>query len=130
MVGANNQEKKKDLVRWKPERVKRMKCRAKNKGGKGCGAPAVGGTNRCVMHSGRAAELGSKGGRRRTVYSPDSLKEFSAPKSAADLRDLLAQSIVEIRTGKLDRKLANSISDLGTGFLALLRFPIWSVVGA
>jgi hypothetical protein len=94
-----------------------MKCRAKNKGGGGCGAPAVGGTNRCVMHSGRAAELGSKGGRRRTVYSPDRLKELPAPKSAADLRDLLAQSIVEIRAGKLDPKLANSISYLGAGFL-------------
>ena len=94
-----------------------MKCRAKNKAGKPCSAPAVGETNRCVMHSGRSVELGRKGGRRRTVYSPDSLKEFSAPKSAADLRDLLAQSIVEIRTGKLDPKLANSISYLGSGFL-------------
>ena len=94
-----------------------MKCRAKNKAGKPCGAPAVGDTNRCVMHSGRAAELGSKGGRRRAAHSPDGLKEFSAPKSASDLRDLLAQSIVEIRTGKLDPKLANSISYLGSGFL-------------
>lgn len=94
-----------------------MKCHAKNKAGKPCGAPAVEGTKRCVMHSGRAAELGSKGGRRRAVYSPDGLKEFAPPKTAADLRDLLAQSIVEIRTGKLDPKLANSISYLGTGFL-------------
>jgi hypothetical protein len=69
------------------------------------------------MHSGRAAELGSKGGRRRTVYSPSKLKEFAAPKTAADLRDLLAQSIIEIRTGEMDPKLANSISYLGTGFL-------------
>jgi len=69
------------------------------------------------MHSGRAAELGSKGGRRRTVHRPDGLKEFSAPKTAADLRDLLAQSIIEVRTGKLDPKLANSISYLGAGFL-------------
>jgi hypothetical protein len=68
------------------------------------------------MHSGRAAELGSKGGRRRAIYSPDDLKHFAAPTSAGDLRDLLAQSIIEIRTGKLDPKLANSIS-LGTGFL-------------
>ncbi len=72
------------------------------------------------MHSGRAAELGSKGGRRRTVYGPHARKEFSAPKSAADLRDLLAQSIVEIRTGELDPKLANSISYLGAGFLRAL----------
>lgn len=94
-----------------------MKCHAKNKAGKPCSAPAVGTTNRCVMHSGKAAELGRRGGRRRTVYSPDGLKEFSPPKSAADLRDMLAQSIVEIRTGKLDPKLANSISYLGAGFL-------------
>jgi hypothetical protein len=59
----------------------------------------------------------TQGGRRRTVYSSDGLKEFSAPTSAADLRDLLAQSIIEIRTGKLDPKLANSISYLGSGFL-------------
>jgi len=72
------------------------------------------------MHSGKAAELGSKGGRRRAAHSPDGLKEFSAPKSAADLRDLLAQSIIEIRTGKLDPKLANSISYLGSGFLRAL----------
>jgi hypothetical protein len=54
------------------------------------------------------------------VYSPDGLKDFAAPKTAADLRDLLAQSIVEIRAGKLDPKLANSISYLGTGFLRAL----------
>jgi hypothetical protein len=69
------------------------------------------------MHSGRAAELGSKGGRRRTLYSSDNLKEFPSPKSAADLRDLLAQSIIEIRSGQLDPRLANSISYLGTAFL-------------
>jgi hypothetical protein len=94
-----------------------MKCRAMNQRSEPCGAPAVGTTERCVMHSGRAAELGSKGGRRRTVYAPDGLKELPAPKNASDLRDLLAQSIVEIRTGRLDPKLANSISYLGTGFL-------------
>jgi len=94
-----------------------MKCHAKNKIGKPCSAPAVADTDRCVMHSGRAAELGSKGGRRRAIYSPDDLKQFAAPTSAGDLRDLLAQSIIEIRTGKLDPKLANSISYLGTGFL-------------
>src|SRR5215813_12139441 len=72
------------------------------------------------MHSGRAAELGSKGGRRRAVYSPDGLKDFAPPRTAADLRDLLAQSIIEIRAGKLDPKVANSISYLGTGFLRAL----------
>ena len=66
---------------------------------------------------GKAAELGRKGGRRRTICVPTGLKEFAAPKNTADLKDLLAQSIVEIRSGRLDPKLANSISYLGAGFL-------------
>ena len=97
-----------------------MKCRAKNKAGQPCGAPAVGETDRCLMHSGKAAELGSKGGRRRSVFSPEQLKDFAPPNSAADLRALLAESIIEIRSGKLDPKLANSISYLGIGFLRAL----------
>ena len=97
-----------------------MKCHAKTRAGKSCGAPAAEGTDRCVMHSGRAAELGSKGGRHRAVYRPDAVKDFAPPKTAADLKDLLAQSIIEIRSGNLDPKLANSISYLGAGFLRAL----------
>jgi hypothetical protein len=76
----------------------------------------------CFFHSDpqRAAELGRKGGRRRAAFKLDELKEFEAPRSAAELRDLLAQSIIEIRTGRLDPKLANSISYLGAGFLRAL----------
>ena len=94
-----------------------MKCCAKNKKGNQCGAPALRDADHCVMHSGRASELGSKGGRRRAIYRSDDLKSFPAPKTAADLRDLLGQSIVEIRNGTLDPKLANSISYLGVGLL-------------
>jgi len=71
-------------------------------------------------HPGRAAELGSKGGRRRAIYSPEDLKDFSAPKTAADLRDLLAESIVEIRAGKLDPRVANALGYLGTSYLRAL----------
>jgi len=97
-----------------------MKCQAKNKSGQPCSAAVVRGTKHCVMHSGRATELGSKGGHRRTIYNPDNLKIFLPPQTAADLRDLLAQSIIEIRNGNLDPKLANSISYLGTGFMKAL----------
>ncbi len=96
-----------------------MQCQKKKRNGNQCRARARSGQKYCALHAepGKAAELGSRGGRRRAVYSPDSLQEFTAPRTAADLRDLLAQSIVEIRNGKLDPKLANSISYLGTGFL-------------
>ena len=69
--------------------------------------------------------LGSKGGRRRAVYKPENLTRFAAPKTAADLRDLFAQSIIEIRTGKLDSKSANAIAYLGTGFLRALELADW-----
>ena len=97
-----------------------MKCTKKKKDGTKCKALALTGKDCCVYHSGKAAELGRRGGRRRAIYNPDGLKQFAAPATAADLRDLLAQSIVEIRSGKLDPKLANSISYLGTGFLRAL----------
>jgi hypothetical protein len=76
----------------------------------------------CPLHTapGKAAELGSKGGRRRAMYSPDGLKDVAPPKTAADLRDLVAQSIVEVRAGKMEPRLANTISFLGTSFLRAL----------
>jgi len=99
-----------------------MQCQSKKRDGGRCGARALVGKKHCALHwePGRAAALGSKGGRRRTVYNPENLKEFQPPQTAAELRALLAQSIIEIRNGNLDPKLANSISYLGTGFLRAL----------
>jgi hypothetical protein len=99
-----------------------MQCQKTKRNGRRCGARALAGKKYCPLHSapGKAAELGSKGGRRRAVYRPEGLKEFAPPKTAADMRDLLAQSIIEIRAGLLDPKLANSISYLGAGFLRAL----------
>ena len=97
-----------------------MKCQATNGAGKPCGAPVVRGKKRCIMHSGRAAELGSKGGRRRAVYNAENFKPILPPRTAGDVRDLFAQLIVEVRAGKMDPKLANSISYLGLNFLRTL----------
>ena len=95
-----------------------MQCEHKKRDGKRCGARALTGQKRCAIHAhpGRAAELGSKGGRRRAMYSATDLREF-APKTAADLRDLLAESIIEIRSGKLDPKIANALGYIGTNYL-------------
>src|ERR1700730_4893533 len=99
-----------------------MQCKRKKRDGQRCGAPALTGKAYCALHAelGRAAVLGSKGGRRRAAYSLDDLKEFAAPKTAADLRDLLAESIVEIRSGKLDPKIANALGYLGASYLRAL----------
>jgi hypothetical protein len=96
-----------------------MQCEHPKRDGKRCRARALTGQNWCAMHAdpGRAAELGSKGGRRRSMYSPTDLKEFAPPKTAADLRDLLAESIIEIRLGKMDPKIANALGYLGASYI-------------
>jgi len=109
-----------------------VQCQKEKQDGSQCQARAMSGKKYCSLHSepGKAAELGRKGGRRRTVYCPDALKEFSAPKSAADLRDLLAQSIVEIRgePGNWTQSWPIRSAISGPASSALLRFPIWRVV--
>jgi hypothetical protein len=99
-----------------------MQCQKKKRDGSDCRARALSGRKYCALHadSGKARELGSKGGRRRARFNPEGLAEFAAPKNAADLRDLLAQSIVEIRTGKMDPKLANAVGYVGASFLRAL----------
>lgn len=81
----------------------------------------------CYFHANpdKAAELGSKGGRRRAAYRSENLTELEPPKTAADLRELFAQSIVEVRAGKMEPRLANSISLLGTSFLRALHDSDW-----
>jgi hypothetical protein len=52
--------------------------------------PARTGT-RCMAPWEEPRNLASKGGRGRAVYRLGDLREFAAPKTAADLRDLLAE---------------------------------------
>jgi len=58
-----------------------------------------------------ATPLAATGGASGFLFSPENLKELEPPKMVVDLRDLLAQSTVDVRA------VANSISYLGTGFL-------------
>jgi hypothetical protein len=99
-----------------------MQCHNEKRDGKRCRAAALTGQARCAMHAqpGRAAELGSKGGRRRAICSPGELREFETPKTAADLRELLAESIIEIRAGKLVLRVANALGYLGASYLRAL----------
>lgn len=99
-----------------------MQCEHKKRDGRQCKAPALTDKTRCALHAepGRAAELGSRGGRRRAVYSPGNLKDFAAPKTAADVRELLAESMIEIRHGKLDPRVANALGYLSASYLRAL----------
>ena len=64
--------------------------------------------------------LGARGGRRRAIFNPDGLEPLAAPKDAADLLVLLAQTIVEVRSGRLEPRVANSLSYVASAFMAAL----------
>ena len=105
-------------VRAVIRRRKQPRCTATTRSGKPCEAPPARGTKRCLMHTGdNASVLGAKGGRRRAVYNPSNLEAFAAPKTVSDMRQLLASTIVETRSGRIDPKVANTIAYLGTAFM-------------
>lgn len=101
------------------------RCQAKTASGKPCQAtPQVvkrNGKYLCLFHtSNLASELGRKGGRRRAIYNPDDLEPFKPPKDAAELLALLSQTIIEIRSGRLEPRVANSLVYATAAFLNTL----------
>jgi hypothetical protein len=95
------------------------KCQATTKAGRSCAAPAVRGSALCALHSDpeRAAQLGRKGGaKNRRVYEANE-REVSAPQTACDVKNLLAEAMAEIRAGRMDPKLGTTLGYLGTSLL-------------
>lgn len=91
-----------------------MQRQHKKRNGERCGASALTGQSCCAMHNlAGPPSLVRRGGRRRAAYKSADLREFAAPKTAADLRDLLAESIIEIPAGKLDPRFANALGISG-----------------
>ena len=65
----------------------------------------------------RAAELGRKGGaRNRKVYDSD-VRNVSVPESAGDVKRMLAETMAEIRAGRMNPKLGSTLGYLGTALL-------------
>lgn len=97
------------------------RCVAVKRNGERCGNAPLHGKKRCPFHSGDTAKiLGARGGRRRAVYNPENLEPFAAPQSAMDLVRLLGSTIVEVRSGRLDPRVANSLSYVSGAFMAAL----------
>jgi hypothetical protein len=70
------------------------------------------------MHiPGNAQRTGAEGGRRRAIYAPEGLAEITdIPEKAADVKRLLAISMLEVRLGRLDPKIANALGFLANAF--------------
>jgi general stress protein YciG len=93
-------------------------CKATISSGKRCRAkPHKNGL--CFFHSDpqKAAELGRKGGKgnRRTFEAP--VAHVTAPESAGDVKRMLAESMAEVRTGKMDPKLGTTLAYIGASLL-------------
>jgi hypothetical protein len=100
-------------------------CSAKNRNGQRCGAWAVTGETQCALHSDPecAARMGAKHGRKAVLPinaqgpTVESEKAVDIPKTANQVRDVLAETIVQIRGRKVDTRTANALAYVATSLL-------------
>ncbi len=98
------------------------RCLAKNRNGKRCGAWAVIGKAKCALHLDptRAAQMGSKHGSRAVLpLHPDAVP-MEPPKTACDVRDLLANTMSQVHSRKMNVRIANSLAYISTSLLRAL----------
>jgi hypothetical protein len=100
-----------------------MRCSSKRKDGQQCRAAALSGQPCCHFHSrpGRAAELGSKGGKRRAIFRAENLKHFAPATSAAELAAVVGQTLCDVRDGRLDAKTGNAVGCLAGCLLSVIK---------
>ena len=102
-----------------------MNARCSGKSGEPCRALAVE-NGLCALHGypGRAVELGRESGRsRRRVRLPAATEECPALplRSVADVTELLAETINQVRGGRIDSRAANTLGYLATAMLKALQ---------
>jgi hypothetical protein len=97
-------------------------CRAKTKAGKPCKASPVE-RGLCAFHVDpkRAAELGRMGGsKNRSYVSHPEPGPVSPPRTAKDVKNLLAEAMAGIHVGRLEPKIASVMAYVGTALLKAL----------
>jgi hypothetical protein len=87
------------------------RCEAITKAGNPCPRPQMAGLNVRNFHrEGGAARAGQIGGHRRSVYNPDKLFHFEAPKTVDQCLAILGQIAAETHRGDLDPRVANTLN--------------------
>jgi len=73
----------------------------------------------CYFHANpdKAAELERNGGRHRKQTYEQATEHIAPPESAADVRRMLAETTAEVKAGRMDPKVANTVAYVGTVLL-------------
>lgn len=97
------------------------KCNARTKLGNECRAPAVVGTQLCALHGDpeRAAELGRMGGSRNRHYVDTEPVNIAPPSTPEDVKNVLAQAMVDVRAKKLDPRTGSALTYMSRSFGSL-----------
>jgi hypothetical protein len=87
-------------------------CSATTKRGRPCQAAAVHGTRFCALHAdpARAAELGRMGGIKNRHYVGNDAVTIAPPTTPEDVKNLLAQAMVDVRGKRLDPRTASTLT--------------------
>lgn len=98
------------------------RCTATTKSGEPCKSRPLRGATLCAFHSDPAAavELGRKGGRKGARKSLPSAELPADVTSAADVRQVLAHTLLQVLAGKVDTAIANSAAILSGHLLKAL----------
>src|SRR6266851_9432388 len=94
-------------------------CVAKNRSGRRCGAWAVTGKAKCSLHldPGRAARLGAERGSRAILRLHPSPVSMEPPQTAGDVLKVLAITMSQVHSRKMDVRIANSLAYISTSLL-------------
>jgi len=94
-------------------------CAAKTKQGRRCQAPPLAGSRFCAFHADpdRAAALGRKGGLKNRHYVGIDDVNIVPPSTPEDVKALLSQAMADVRSRKLDPKIASALTYIATVLL-------------
>ncbi len=97
------------------------RCVATTKAGDPCPRPQMAGLNVCNFHrEGGAARAGQIGGHRRSIFNPDKLMHFEAPKTVDECLAILGQIAAETHRGELDPRVASTLSTVLSALLSAI----------
>ena len=99
-------------------KVAKKRCKGVTRNGAACTAWAREG-GLCYFHANpdKAAELGRNGGRHRKHTYEQATEHIAVPESAADVKRMLAETMAEVKAGRMDPKVAKTVANVGTVLL-------------